>query len=165
VNAMELRKIDDRDKLQFDYALKWFESHQRQRMIMFYYYCIIVGVLANALVASYKDTFSAIRAPIGIMGFFTSIAFLFFDIRNRGMAKVGEDILEKLENEVIFPPDFVDKGGNKMGPLSVDTRVGMREGQKLTVKRLFLKHKYWIRVMYVMVALYFSIIVIKESAN
>jgi hypothetical protein len=162
---MELRKIDDRDKLQFDYAWKWFESHQRQRMIMFYYYCIIVGVLANALVYSYKEDLSTIKIPIGIMGFFTSIAFLFFDIRNRGMAKVGEDILEKLENEVIFPPDFVDKGGNKMGPLTVDRRIGMREGQKITVKQLFLKHKYWIRGMYVIVALYFLIIVIGTLAN
>jgi hypothetical protein len=158
---MELGTIDERDKLQFDYAWKWFESHQRQRMIMFYYYCIIVGVLANALVASYKDSFAAIRVPIGIMGFFTSIAFLFFDIRNRGMARVAEDILEKLENEVIFPPDFLDKDGNKMGPLSVDRRIGMREGQKLKGKQLVLKHKYWIRGMYVIVALFFLIIVIK----
>jgi hypothetical protein len=162
---MELRKIDDRDKLQFDYAWKWFESHQKQRMIMFYYYCIIVGVLANALVASYKETFSSIRVPIGIMSFFTSIAFLFFDIRNRGMAKVGEDILEKLENEVIYPSDFLDKDSNKMGPLSVDRRIGMREGQKLTAKRFFLKHKYWIRGIYVIVALFFLVFVIKTIAN
>jgi hypothetical protein len=164
-NTMELRKIDERDKMQFDYAWKWFESHQRQRMIMFYYYCIIVGVPANALVASYKDSLAAIRVPIGIVGFFTSIAFLFFDIRNRGMAKVGEDILEKLENEVIFPPDFLDKDGNKMGPLSVDRRIGMREGQKFTVKRLVFKHKYWIRAMYIIVALLFIIFVIKEVAK
>ena len=52
-----------------------------------------------------------------------------------------------------------------MGPLSVDTRIGMREGQKLTAKYLFLNHKYWIRVMYVIVALYFLIIVIKALAN
>ena len=31
---MEMRRIDERDKLQFDYAWKWFESHQRQRMLM-----------------------------------------------------------------------------------------------------------------------------------
>jgi len=162
---MEMRKIDERDKLQFDYAWKWFESHQRQRMIMFYYYCIIVGVLANALVASYKESYSAIRIPIGIMGFFTSMAFLVFETRNRWLCKVSEDILEKLENEVIFPPDFLDRDGNIMGPLSVDRRIGMREGQKLTVKRLFLKHKYWIRIMYIIVALYFLIIVVGALAN
>jgi len=78
---MEMREIDERDKLQFDYAWKWFESHQRQRMI------------------------------------------------------------------------------------SVDTRIGMREGQKLTAKRLLLKHKYWIRVMYVIVAFYFLFMVIGALAN
>lgn len=29
---MELREIDDRDKLQFDYAWKSFESHQKQTL-------------------------------------------------------------------------------------------------------------------------------------
>jgi len=161
-NEMELREVDDRNKLQFDYAWKWFESHQRQRMIMFYYYCIIVGILANALVASYKESYSIIRIPIGIMGFVTSVAFLLFEIRNRWLCKVAEDLLEKLENEVIFPPDFLDKNGNKMGPMSVDTRIGMREGQKLTIKRLFLKHKYWIRVMYVIVALCFLVFLSRQ---
>ena len=162
---MKLLDVNERAKLQFDYAWKWFESHQRQRMVMFYYYCIIVGVLANALVASYKECYSAIRGPIGIMGFITSMAFLLFEIRNRWLCKVSEDILEKLENDVIFPPDFLDKDGNKMGPLSVDRRIGMREGQKLTGKQLVLKHKYWIRGMYVIVALFFLVIVIKTIAN
>jgi len=162
---MELREINERDKLQFDYAWKWFESHQKQRMIMFYYYCIIVGILANALVASYKESYSAIRIPIGIMGFVTSFAFFFFDIRNRGMTRVGEDVLEKLENEVIFPEDFVDKDGNKMGPLSVERRMAMREGQKQTLKGKILKHKWWIRGMQLIVALYFLIIVIKAITN
>lgn len=162
---MEMREIDERDKLQFDYAWKWFESHQRQRMVMFYYYCIIVGVLANALVASYEANYSSLRAPIGIMGTITSLAFLFFEIRNRGMCTVAENILEKLENEVIFPPEFTDENGNKMGPLSVEKRNRMREGQKLTCKSLFLKHKYWIRVMYVIVALCFLFFVINEIVN
>jgi len=162
---MKLLDVDERAKLQFDYAWKWFESHQRQRMVMFYYYCIIVGVLANALVASYNESYSAIRGPIGIMGFMTSMALLIFETRNRWLCKVAEDILEKLENDVIFPEDFVDKDGNKMGPLSVDTRIGMREGQKLTAKQFFLKHKYWIRGMYVIVALFFLVIVIKTMPN
>jgi len=158
---MELREIDDRAKLQFDYAWKWFESHQKQRMVMFYYYCIVVGILANALVASYKESYSVIRIPIGIMGCVTSLAFFFFDKRNRDLTTEAENILEKLENEVIFPPDFVDKDGNKMGPLSVERRMGMREDQKLTLKRLLLKHKYWIWGMQLVVALYFLVVVVK----
>jgi len=44
-------------------------------------------------------------------------------------------------------------------------RIGMREGQKLTAKRFLLKHKYWIRGMQLVVALYFLLIVIKAIAN
>lgn len=162
---MEMREIDERDKLQFDYAWKWFESHQRQRMVMFYYYCIIVGILANALVFSYKESYFSIRLPIGVIGIFTSLAFFFFDIRNRGMCTVAENILEKLENEVIFPPEFTDENSNKRGPLSVDREIGMREDQKFSIKRMFFKHKYWIRMMYVIVALFFFVVVIKAIVN
>lgn len=162
---MELQKIDERAKLQFDYAWKWFESHQKQRMVMFYYYCIIVGILANALVTSYKESYSTIRVPIGIMSIVTSLAFFFLDIRNRSMATAGENVLEKLENELIFPLDFVDKDGNKMGPLSVDRRMGMREDQKQTFRAKLLKHKWWIRGMQLIVALYFLVIVVKAVAN
>ena len=162
---MELRELDDRIKLQFDYAWKWFESHQRQRMTMFYYFCIIVGVLANALVASHKACYSELRLPIGIMVTITSLAFLFFEIRNRGMCTVAENILEKLENEIIFPPNFLDENGNKMGPLSVEKRIGMKEDQKFSIKRLVLKHKYWIRMMYIIVALCFFAVVINSIGN
>ena len=162
---MALREVDERVKLQFDYAWKWFESHQKQRMLMFSYYCIIVGVLANALIVSGREGYSGLKLPIGIMGFFTSLAFLSFDIRNRMMCEAAEEILEKLENEAIFPVDFLDKDGNKMGPLSVDRIIGMREGQKFTIKRLFLKHKYWIRGMYLIVALCFLILVFIKIVN
>jgi len=162
---MEFRKVDERDKLQFDYAWKWFESAAKQRMILFHYYLIIVGILANAIVLSFKEGYIGMIIFIGIIGIFTSLAFLSFDIRNRGMAKLGEDILEKLEIEVIFPPEFVDKSGNKMGPFSVERKIGMREGQKRTFKYLLLKHKYWIRGMEIIIALFFLFVVIKAVIN
>ena len=162
---MEMREVDERDKLQFDYAWKWFESAAKQRMILFHYYLIIVGILANAIVLSYKESYFGMVISVGIIGIFTSLAFFFFDIRNRGMAKLGEDILEKLENEVIFPPEFVDKNGNKIGPLSVERRIGMREGQKYTFKCLFIKHKYWIRGMEIIIALFFLFVVIMAVFN
>jgi len=162
---MEFREVDERAKLQFDYAWRWFEFHANQRMTMFYYYLIIVGILANAVVTSYKENYSGIRIAVGVMGIFTSLASLFFDIRNRGMTKEGEDILEKLETEVIFPPQFLDENGNKMGPFSVERRNATREGQKFRVQNLYLKHKYWIRGIEIIVALFFLIVVILTMLN
>ena len=135
---------EEKVKLRFDYAWKWFESAARQRMVLFNYYLIITGILTNALVISYKEGYVAITVGIGFMGILTSLGFLSFDVRNRGMAKTGEDILEKLENDVIFPGEFVDEDGKKMGPLTVEREKGMREGQKRTWKANLLKHKYWI---------------------
>lgn len=136
---------EEKVKLRFDYAWKWFESAARQRMVLFNYYLIITGILANAFVVSYKEGYAAISVAIGIMGILTSCGFLSFDVRNRNMATRGEDVLEKLEKEVIFGQDFVDERGNEMGPLCVDRRLKMRQGQKPTLRAYLLKHKYWIR--------------------
>lgn len=157
---MELRDADERGKLQFDYAWKWFESAAKQRMIMFNYYLVIIGILANALVISYKEGYLSITIAIAFMGILTSFGFLSFDVRNRNMAAIGENLLEKLENQVIFPPEFVDDQGNKMGPLSVERREGMRENQKRTWKANLLKHKYWIRGIQIAFALCFFIAIL-----
>jgi len=152
---MGLRQVDERAKLQFDYGWKWFESAARQRMTMFNYYLIITGILANALVVSYKEGYSVITVAIGVIGILTSLGFLSFDVRNRGMAAIGEDILEKLENEVIFPEDFVNNKGEKLGPLCVERRKEMREGQKRPLRSNVLKHKYWIWLIQAAFALFF----------
>jgi hypothetical protein len=95
-------KVDDLVKLQFDYAWKWFDLHAKQRTTLFNYYLIIVGILANALVTSYKEHYDTIIQALGTLGVITSLAFLVFDVRNRGMAAQAESVLEKLEEDIPF---------------------------------------------------------------
>jgi hypothetical protein len=73
------------------------------------------------------------------------------------MAAIGEDILEKLESEVIFPADFINDRGQKLGPLCVERRKKMREGQKRPLRSNVLKHKYWIWAIQAAFAVFFSI--------
>jgi hypothetical protein len=154
-SEMELREVDERVKLQFDYGWKWFDSCAKARMTMFYYYLIIVGILANALVLSYKEGYSAITVGIAFMGVLTSFGFMCSEIRNRGTIGIGEDVLEKLENDVIFPDDFVDDAGNKLGLLTVERKKGMRHGQRRSFKANLLKHTYWILLIQAAFALCF----------
>lgn len=46
-------------RLRLDYAWNWFDLHAKQRMTLFYYFLIIAGILANALVATTKPSASS----------------------------------------------------------------------------------------------------------
>lgn len=142
-----LKDADERVKLQFEYAWRWFDSHAKQRMMMFYYYLVMVGILANAWVLSYDKGYSAVAVAISLMGVLASVSAVCFDVRNRQMSKAAEDILESLETAEIYVATPDDEGSKQMGPLSTDRRLGMREGQKLTLKNWLLKHKFWIRLI------------------
>jgi len=142
-----LKDADERVKLQFEYAWRWFDSHAKQRMMMFYYYLVMVGILANAWVLSYDKGYSAIAVAISLMGVLASVGAVCFDKRNRQMSKTAEDILESLETVEIYAATTDGEGSNQMGPLSTDRRLGMREGQKRTLRKELLKHKFWIRLI------------------
>jgi len=144
---MSDRDVDERVKLQFEYAWRWFDSHAKQRMTMFYYYLIMTGILANAWVASFDKGQSGVAIAISILGVVTSAAAICFDMRNRQMCTAAEDILETLETQSIYVGHCSDGTEAPTGPLSADRKLGMREGQKRFWRQTLLKHKFWIRLI------------------
>ena len=144
---MTMKDVDERVKLQFEYAWRWFDSHAKQRMTMFYYYLVMVGILANAWVLSYDKGYIAVAAAISLMGVMASIGAIYFDMRNRQMSKEAEDILENLETDVIYPLGVKEGSNRQVGPLSAERSLGMREGQQRAWKKSLLKHKFWIRLI------------------
>lgn len=150
-------KVDDLSRLQFDYAWKWFEFHARQRMIMFYYYLIITGIFGNALILAFHAEYYLVVALLCLLGLLTSAGFVVFDYRNRSMAAYGEAVLEKLESELLFPEAFTDEDGRRLGPMNVERREGMREGQPRLLRHELLKHKWWIRGIECAVGMLFGV--------
>ncbi|HEV3083916.1 MAG TPA: hypothetical protein VGY66_29305 [Gemmataceae bacterium] len=150
--------INDLVKLQLDYAWKWFDFHAKQRTTLFNYFLIITGIFANAIVAACKEGYDGIRIVVSLLGALTSIGFLVFDVRNRALAREGEDVLAKLEDDVLFPPGFVDKKGRPLGLLSAEARAGTREGQTRKLGAELLKHKWWIRGIEIAVAACFILL-------
>lgn len=138
-------KMDDLTKMQFDYAWKWFDLHAKQRTTIFNYFMVIVGILANALVTAYKEGYQSLVVPIGVLGAATSLAFIVFDVRNRHLILQAEDVLEKLEDDQIYPADFKGGAGRRLGFMVVERESKMREGQARSIYKSFLKHKWWIR--------------------
>lgn len=47
-------------QVRLDYAWKNFEGASKQRMTMFNFYLIMTGILANALVLTYKEGYGAL---------------------------------------------------------------------------------------------------------
>ena len=138
-------EVDNLTKMQFDYAWKWFDLHSKQRTSVFNYYMLIIGIFASAFVTAYKEDYTHIVHVIGVLGALTSVAFIFFDWRNRDLVTYAEDILEKLERDHIYPEGFKGDRGNQLGFLLVERRTGMREGARRGFLANLKKHKLWIR--------------------
>lgn len=88
-----------------------------------------------------------IRIGIGVLGLLASVAFIVFDIRNRVLTALSEDVLEQLERDVLFPDGLLFMAGKskqQLGMLRTERDLNMREGQRRTLSANILKMKWWI---------------------
>jgi hypothetical protein len=135
-------------KLQFDYAWKWFSFHADQRTKVFNFMLIVFGIFAAGIVNALDKHLPKIAAA-GLAIFAAILALIFsrLDRRNRDLLWRGEDVLKKLEREVIFgTSETVDDSYGQKVPLSILTRGD--PPTKLTKKNtlndaILGKHRLW----------------------
>jgi hypothetical protein len=89
-------------KARFDYAWSYFEFHAKQRTTMFNFFILFAGVVINACMGLLqKEKWLALLLvsfpAVVIVGI-----FVFLDRRNEELVRVGEDVLQVLEKEVLF---------------------------------------------------------------
>jgi hypothetical protein len=188
-SAIELQKLQfefvrrmELQKLQFDYAWKWFSYHADQRVKMFNFMLIALGIFATAIVNSvaYKMA-SGFTAALCFVASVLALAFWFLDTRNRDLVELGEELLTDLDRNVIFGEGIAikDRGGEdiQIGILlrqSVEDYARSRDtwpiwGKRVQkkdwlawVKRLLSdachgRHRVWLRfVAILMCALFFG---------
>jgi hypothetical protein len=90
-------------KLQFDYAWKWFSYHADQRVKMFNFMLVALGIFAAAIVNAI--TYHMAHRATAILCFVAGVLALIFgflDKRNRDLVLLGEELLTALEINVIF---------------------------------------------------------------
>jgi hypothetical protein len=136
-------------------AWNWFEFHARQRMTMFNNFLIITGILVNGYAVATKESLHSMAAIVSLFGSIQAVCFCVIDVRSRHLIRYGEDVLEKLERDSLFPDSFSSpeiQHGQVLGLLRCDQ--DLREGKHFIPRRL-LKMKYWMRSMYVLVCLGF----------
>src|SRR5262245_59920281 len=98
-------------KLQFDYAWKWFAFHADQRVKMFNFMLIVVGIFAAGVVnALDKDLPPVAISSLCFFATFLAWTFILLDGRNRHLVWLGEDVLIHLERETI---EKIKDGRNK----------------------------------------------------
>ena len=89
-------------EIQFQYAWDWFEYHARQRVTMFNYFLLAMGILATAYVQSLRQGPRAVALAVALMGVVVSAIFWLLDWRNKQLVDMGEQLLRELEQKRIF---------------------------------------------------------------
>jgi hypothetical protein len=98
-------------KLQFDYAWKWFSFHADQRIKMFNYMFVVFGIFAVAIVnAVINHLPNIVTVTLCFIASFVALTFARLDRRNRDLVWFGEDVLMHLERERIFGADIQIEG-------------------------------------------------------
>jgi hypothetical protein len=98
--------LTDIQKLQFDYAWKWFNFHADQRVKMFNYMLLAFGIFAAGLINALDKNFpKALVVAFSFAAALLAIVFRLLDRRNRDLVWLGEDVLKDLERTVIFDPN------------------------------------------------------------
>jgi HAD superfamily hydrolase (TIGR01549 family) len=100
--------------LQFDYAWKWFNYHADQRVKMFNYMFVGLGLFATALTGTLGKGVPW-WVPVALCFFASLLAVIFalIDGRNQRLVRLGEDVLFELESSAIFGKARYIKGRSK----------------------------------------------------
>lgn len=88
--------------LRFEYAWRWFAFHAKQRVSMFNFFLIGMGILANAYVFLLTGHINEAAGTLAILGALMSALFVLLDRRNHQLVHVGEEFLKELEDSELF---------------------------------------------------------------
>ncbi len=156
---------------QLHLAWEHFKFHAEQRMRMFYFFLLVIGLLLNAfslLIRSGDPKYQAYAFVLLCIGGLLSTFFLSLDIRNVQLLEQSEDLLRKIEKDTLYTNWRDEIGGEaiKLGILSreavlkdyVRSNVKIRSGP---FYRWFfvdnIKHKLSIRFIQGIAILFFWI--------
>ena len=93
-------------KLQFDYAWKWFSYHADRRIKMFNSMLIVLGIFATAIVSAIANHLqSGFTAVLCFVAAALALIFSLLDDRNRYLVSLGEELLAHLERSTLFGQD------------------------------------------------------------
>jgi phosphoglycolate phosphatase-like HAD superfamily hydrolase len=158
--AIQRAAYEFSNELQFDYAWKWFNFHADQRVKMFNYMFIGLGLFASALVGlSSKSLPPIVPAILCFFAGFLAIIFSLLDMRNQYLVHLGEDVLFELEKRAIFGigrPIQARRGKIiQFGILSQQEKMYPKDS--LFSDAVQGRHRVWLRLIAILLAALFFI--------
>jgi hypothetical protein len=137
-------------KLQFDYAWKWFSYHADQRVKMFNFMLIALGIFSTAIVSAIGSHLAhRVTAILCFVASVVALVFWFLDTRNRDLVELGEELLTDLEKKVLFGEGktFEDRSGKNV-QLGILLRQSVEDkDRKYGTLRAVIggRHRFWLR--------------------
>lgn len=136
LSASELETL----KAKLSYAWNVWEFHGRQRMSMFNYLLVIVGILVSAYITALKDKdLHGIVLAICLLGFVQCFVFVMIDWRNRAILYFADSLLRESEGELF-------KSGGPMCQRAAKESRGLFR---------FSKRIYWMWLTYTLIGIGF----------
>jgi hypothetical protein len=122
----------------YNYAWACFDFHAKQRMTMFNFFLIFAGFVINAWVQAMDKQLYIPAIVVSLVGAVVAAVFVFLERRNEELVYIAEDVLEKLENDILF--DFSFKAtvvsprrrgllGNPLAKAKSEIRLGILNRQ------------------------------------
>lgn len=149
-------------KLQFDYAWKWFNYHADQRVKMFNFMLIALGIFASAIVSAMDKGLS--DAAISLLCFLSALLalfFLFLDSRNKYLLRLAEEVLTQLEKSAIFGNGvtIIDRGGKTIdfGILWRQELEDRKKGKGILLDAWKGKHRFWLPATICVIFIFFVV--------
>lgn len=162
-------KNEDADGLteaRLTYAWEWYKLHANQRATFLRFFLISTGVLLSGYITAFDNNIyyaSFIAASLGVI---QSIVFVIFDERNLHFVRRAIGVLEKIEENLLFPNDYVGPNESVVGLLRRDT--GTRRKDRARTFRgegPAWKIKIWVRTLQCLIGFMFLVLMIPSFTH
>lgn len=85
-----------------EYARFFFDHHAKQRMSMFNFFLVFLGLVLSAYATLFKDAHYVTAGFLGFIASILTLFFIFLERRNEELVHISEDVLESLESDALF---------------------------------------------------------------
>lgn len=164
------KKVDERYK----YAWDWFSYHASQRLIAFRYFLLIIGAIALGYFKCLEMELFWHSVFICFFGMMVCVAFFLLEIRNDELVNCGRHALDKLEKEMGLQirKDDVDRRHLReslQGTFYFRKKQNSKKSEELEkpekipkLIKYITKHKFWLRVIYLLAFLAFFALLVEK---
>ena len=136
-------------KAKLSYAWNVWEFHGRQRMSMFNYFLVIVGILVNGYITTLKaNGLRDIVLAICLLGFVQCFVFIMIDWRNRTILYFADGLLKESEKELFNLNPFVTSSPGPMSQRAIKESKGLFRFSKMV---------YWMWLTYILIGVGFLV--------